>query len=256
MTGVMARLQREMPADTLFLSVTVDPDYDTPAVLRRYAERHGARAGWLFVTGDPSAVRRLAGRGFALAAAEGDSDADGDEGAFIHSSKIVLLDRAAAVRGYYDSDEPAALRRLVRDAALVGGSGVLPRLNAALNSVSALLLLSGLFFIRRGDRWAHRNCMVTAVVSSALFLGTYLTYHARVGSIRFPGEGPSRIAYLALLGSHTLLAATVVPLVAFTLARALRGRFDAHRRIARLTLPVWLYVSVTGVCVFWALYAL
>ena len=132
----------------------------------------------------------------------------------------------------------------------------LPALNAALNGTSALLLASGYLCIRRGKVTAHKACMVSALVLSTLFLASYLTYHYHVGSVPFGGQGWIRTAYFAVLVSHTVLAVTIVPLALVTLSRALRGRFGAHVRIARWTLPLWLYVSVTGVLVYWMLYHL
>jgi uncharacterized membrane protein YozB (DUF420 family) len=132
----------------------------------------------------------------------------------------------------------------------------LPALNALLNSLSALLLAVGFLFIRAGRREAHRKCMLGAVACSTLFLTSYLYYHAHVGSVRFTGVGAIRTVYFSILVSHTVLAMTIVPLVAFTLRRAFQGRFDLHRRVARVTLPLWGYVSVTGVVVYWMLYRL
>ncbi len=132
----------------------------------------------------------------------------------------------------------------------------LPGLNATLNAISALLLLTGYIFIRRRRITAHKLCMVSAVVTSSLFLISYLTYHFYVGSKPFTGQGSIRTVYFSILISHTTLAATIVPLVVITLRRAWKGHFDRHRRIARRTLPLWLYVSVTGVIVYWMLYRL
>jgi putative membrane protein len=130
----------------------------------------------------------------------------------------------------------------------------LPHLNAILNSTSAVLLLSGYSFIRRGNVRAHRNCQITAVVTSALFLISYLTYHYFHGSTRFTGQGIVRPVYFVILISHTILAVVIVPLILITIYRAARGDFERHRRIARWTLPLWLYVSVTGVIVYLMLY--
>jgi uncharacterized membrane protein YozB (DUF420 family) len=130
----------------------------------------------------------------------------------------------------------------------------LPAVNAILNATSAVLLLTGFFFIRRQRIAAHRACMIAALACSALFLTSYLVYHAQVGSVRFPGQGGARTLYLAILLTHTVLAAAVPVLALVTLSRALRRRFPAHRRIARWTLPIWLYVSVTGIVVYWMLY--
>ena len=132
----------------------------------------------------------------------------------------------------------------------------LPTLNAFLNTSSAVLLTVGWLLIRRRRRDAHRLAMLTAVAVSAAFLASYLVYHSEVWSVRFTGQGAVRAAYFAVLFSHTLLAAAIVPLVMVTVARALRGRFAAHRALARWTLPIWLWVSVSGVVVYWMLYRL
>jgi len=130
----------------------------------------------------------------------------------------------------------------------------LPALNASLNAASAALLATGYVFIRKRRTQAHRNCMIAALVTSAAFLTSYLVYHAHVGSVRFRGQGLVRTVYFTILVSHTILAVAIVPLIIVTATRALRARYDAHRRIARVTLPLWIYVSVTGVVVYWMLY--
>jgi uncharacterized membrane protein YozB (DUF420 family) len=131
---------------------------------------------------------------------------------------------------------------------------IFPALNAGLNGASAIMITTGRVLIRRQKVRLHRACMITAVATSSLFLISYLYYHAHVGSVHFPGQGWVRPLYFAILISHTLLAATVVPLVVVSLTYAMRRRFDRHRRIARWTYPVWLYVSVTGVVVYVMLY--
>ena len=130
----------------------------------------------------------------------------------------------------------------------------LPTVNALLNGTSAALLLAGFACIRAQRIAAHRACMVAAFVVSSLFLASYLAYHAHVGSVHFPGCGWARPVYYAILLSHTVLAVVIVPLVLRTLYLAARRRFDAHRTIARWTWPLWLYVSVTGVIIYWMLY--
>jgi len=130
----------------------------------------------------------------------------------------------------------------------------LPTVNAALNATAAVLLVWGYLLIRRKRVQMHRKVMLTAFATSSLFLICYIVYHAQVGSVRFPGTGAIRTVYLSILGTHTLLAATVPVLAVITLNRGLRGRFDKHRKIARWTLPIWLYVSVTGVVVYLMLY--
>jgi putative membrane protein len=132
----------------------------------------------------------------------------------------------------------------------------LPHLNAVLNSTSALLLVNGFRFIRRGQIKAHRNCQLTALFTSMLFLISYLTYHYHHGATRFTGQGLVRPFYFILLTSHTILAVVIVPLIMITIYRAARGDFIRHRNIARWTLPLWLYVSVTGVIVYFMLYHL
>jgi putative membrane protein len=132
----------------------------------------------------------------------------------------------------------------------------LPALNAVLNATSAGLLALGYALIRRGRRDAHEKAMRAALACSALFLVSYLFYHAQVGSVRFQGQGPIRTVYFTILVSHTILAAVIVPLALVTFWRARQGRFDRHRAIARVTLPLWAYVSVTGVVVYWMLYRL
>lgn len=132
----------------------------------------------------------------------------------------------------------------------------LPTLNAALNSLSAVFLFAGYLLIRAKNRGAHRACMLAAFACSTLFLVSYLTYHFQVGSVGFKGQGWIRPLYFTILITHTLLAAAVVPLALVTLSRALREKFAAHRRIARWTFPIWLYVSVTGVVVYFMLYGL
>jgi uncharacterized membrane protein YozB (DUF420 family) len=130
----------------------------------------------------------------------------------------------------------------------------LPHLNAVLNSISAVLLISGYLFIRRLNVHAHRACQVAALITSTLFLISYLTYHYYHGATRFPGTGFVRGLYFTILISHTILAIIIVPLVVITFYRALRRDFQRHRRIARWTLPLWIYVSVTGVIVYLMLY--
>ena len=129
-----------------------------------------------------------------------------------------------------------------------------PALNAALNGTAAVLLLSGYTFILRRHVTAHRMCMVAAFLTSTAFLISYLLYHARVGSVPFLGQGWIRPVYFFILFTHIVFAAAIVPLALVTLSRALREQFDRHKRIARWTLPLWLYVSVTGVVIYFLLY--
>jgi uncharacterized membrane protein YozB (DUF420 family) len=133
---------------------------------------------------------------------------------------------------------------------------ILPTVNAVLNATAAVLLVWGYILIRRKKVANHRRVMITAFVTSCLFLICYLIYHAQVGSVKFPHTGLIRTVYLSILASHTVLAAAVPVLAIVTLRRGLAARFDKHRQIARWTLPIWLYVSVTGVVVYVMLYHL
>ncbi len=130
----------------------------------------------------------------------------------------------------------------------------LPTLNACLNSVSAALLGAGYYFIRHQQMQRHRVCMTAAFGVSCLFLASYLYYHYQVGSVPFTKQGWIRPVYFTILITHIVLAASIVPMALVTLYRAMRGRFGAHRRIARWTWPIWMYVSVSGVCIYVMLY--
>lgn len=135
-----------------------------------------------------------------------------------------------------------------------GGPDSLATLNAALNTAASLFLVSGFVFIRRRNVSAHRACMLTAFVLSSIFLVTYLLHHARVGSVQFQGHGLIRTVYFAVLVPHVLLAAAIVPLALVTLRRGWIRDLARHRAIARVTLPLWLYVSTSGVLLYWMLY--
>lgn len=130
----------------------------------------------------------------------------------------------------------------------------LPALNASLNATSFVLLTTGWFLIRSGRRQAHKWCMISALAVSAMFLTSYVIYHLNVGSVPFQKTGWIRTVYFAVLIPHVILAAAIVPMILITVSRALSNRFDKHKQIARWTLPLWLYVSVTGVIVYWMLY--
>lgn len=129
-----------------------------------------------------------------------------------------------------------------------------PALNASLNTATTCLLVLGYFLIRRERKLAHIACMTAALATSTLFLACYLYYHAHVGSVKFTAQGFIRPVYFTLLISHTVLAVVVLPLVVFTVVPAVRARYEAHRRLARVTFPVWLYVSVSGVLIYFMLY--
>lgn len=130
----------------------------------------------------------------------------------------------------------------------------LPAVNASLNALSTVLLITGWILIKGGERKRHEQCMLAAVLTSTLFLISYVIYHAQVGSVPFTGTGWIRTVYFAVLIPHVILAAAIVPPVLITVSRGLSRKYDKHRRIARWTLPLWLYVSVTGVIVYLMLY--
>lgn len=130
----------------------------------------------------------------------------------------------------------------------------LPALNACLNGASTVFLSAGYYFIRKGNKTAHRNCMIAALITSALFLTSYLIYHYNAGRTSFPNPHWFRSTYLVILLTHTVLAVAILPMVFMTVYRAIRGQWDRHRRIARWTWPVWMYVSVTGVLIYLLLY--
>jgi putative membrane protein len=130
----------------------------------------------------------------------------------------------------------------------------LPALNATLNFVATLFLIAGYAFIRNGDQIRHRACMVGALLMSAAFLTSYLVYHYHAGSVPFEGQGPIRAVYFTILITHIILAAAILPLVLVTVRYALTARFVQHRRLARWTWPIWMYVSVTGVVIYLMLY--
>jgi uncharacterized membrane protein YozB (DUF420 family) len=132
----------------------------------------------------------------------------------------------------------------------------LPAVNAVLNSICAVLLVTGWILIRRGRIAQHRAVMIAAFSTSCLFLISYLVYHAQVGSVKFTGHGAIRIVYFTILLTHTVLAAAIVPLVLVTLTRGLKRQDARHRAVARWTMPIWLYVSVTGIVVYLMLYRL
>jgi uncharacterized membrane protein YozB (DUF420 family) len=159
-------------------------------------------------------------------------------------SFLLVIPRSAATRNLLLFLTPSTL----------GKYAIFPVIDASLNGTSAVLLFVGRNFILRGRMAAHRACMIAAVVTSSLFLTSYLYFHWHVGSVHFQRQGWIRLVYLSILFSHVVLAIVIVPMVIITLSRALRERFDRHRDIARWTWPLWMYVSVTGVIVYFMLY--
>ena len=283
MKGLQERLAR---TSALLVSISVDPEHDTPAVLAEYAGRFGALSDrWWFLTGDKEATYDLVHLGFRLALTETTAaDRTDDSETFTHSDRLALVDHGRVV-GFFESTDPAALDELVvRASRLAQPRWILrlPAVNASLNALCAVLLMAGWLFIRQRpallpepsalsaaetafrpgllDRpavRAHIICMLSAVTTSAIFLICYLVYHYQVGSMPFRHAGAVRWLYFTILLSHTILATFgVVPLVIATLLRAVNRDFARHARIAQVTFPIWLYVSITGVIIYVLLYQL
>jgi protein SCO1/2 len=281
MKGLQDRLAK---TDVLLVSISVDPDNDTPPVLTRYAQGFDASPGrWWFLTGAKATIHDLVQGRFKQGLSE-PTPAERTLGAeaILHSDRLALVDRGQIV-GFFDSTDKDAIAILVGQAsrrALPSWVRGLPSVNASLNALCAVLLTAGWVVIRRhrhSAEWsafpipdadainpldpplvrAHVVCMLMAVVTSALFLTCYLVYHYQAGSVPFPHGGGARLTYFTILLSHTVLATFgVVPLVLLTLIRALKQDFAKHARIAQVTLPIWLYVSITGVVIYLMLYHL
>jgi protein SCO1/2 len=260
-TSVMKGLQgRLIGTSVRLVSISVDPEHDTAEVLTRYAQTFGADPDrWWFLTGKESDIYDLILSRFHISVARADESAakEGAE-AVAHSDRLVLVDRGNTVIGVFDSDDPKEVDDLIaRAKRKASWARRLPAVNATLNGTCALLLMFGWSRIMTRRVRGHAICMISAVVVSAVFLTCYLLYHFEVGSVAFRGQGPLKATYLSILLSHTLLATFgVVPMVSLTLLRAIRGNFRGHAAIARVTFPIWLYVSITGVIIYWMLYQL
>ncbi|HZM03242.1 MAG TPA: DUF420 domain-containing protein [Candidatus Saccharimonadales bacterium] len=259
MKELLARLPSTQPIQ--LVSFTTDPAYDRPAILKKYAaifETNDAR--WSFLTGDKSTLHRVEVEDLKLAVVDkpaGQQDSPND--LFIHSEKFVLLDKLGRVRGYFDGGEAGVVAEVLAAANTVAHETLtlhdLPVVNATLNGLCAILLTFGYIFIRRKNVHAHRFCMVSAFITSVIFLICYLTYHIFIHHVtRFHNPAWFRPIYLTILLTHTILAIVIVPLILISLSRALKARFALHKQIARWTWPLWMYVSVTGVIVYLILY--
>jgi protein SCO1 len=261
-SGAMAHLQHDLAGvdGVVLVSFTVDPDYDRPEVLRAYAKRFLADPiRWLFLTGNQEEIYRLAHDSFHLGVEKNQEPNVQPGFQVVHSTRLALVDPAGRIRGYFDGTDPADVPRLERAIKNTGWTSRLPEMNAILNGLSALLLVTGYALIRRGRVALHKTCMLSALCVSAVFLTSYLYYHFAVKHGQptpFTGTGRSRPVYFTILLSHTVLAAVVAPLALFTAYKGLTNQFNKHKAIARWTLPIWLYVSITGVVVYWMLYQL
>jgi protein SCO1/2/putative membrane protein len=267
----MARLQKELRLagddDLRLVTFTVDPERDGPDELREYAKGYDAHPErWLFLTGEKEKIHELLLKGFRVSVGERLDD---------HSTRLILVDQNGVIRGYFPGliDESGGvgaaeyengLRRLRSHVAALKSPVDFPLLNASLNFLSGVLLVLGYAAIRRREVTAHKWLMLSALCVSAVFLGCYLYYHIVIQkgqSTRFAERAPEAPAWVAttyyvILISHILLAVpqTVMALVVAYLG--LRDRLERHVKLARWTFPVWLYVSVTGVVVYWMLYRL
>jgi len=283
-TGTMARLQQELNLaakdDLRLVTITVDPERDDPAELTEYARKFQAHPEkWLFLTGKQDEIHELCNKQFRVAASENAKKTPGDE--FSHSTRLVLIDKRGHKRGYFeglpvDHTEEAyqdfeksqeklrqAVASLLRERAAPTAIDF-PLLNACLNAAAGVLLVVGYVAIRRRFIALHKALMLAALAISTVFLSSYLYYHIVVQqgrpthfSQRAP-EAPPWVAktYLAVLLTHTVLAAAAAPLALATAYLGLRDRLQRHVWLARWTLPIWLYVSITGVVVYLMLYRL
>lgn len=297
--------------DVRLVSITVDPDRDTPDVLKAYAERYHADPDrWWFLTGDKAEIFRLIRRDFRMIVDDEPNPKPGFE--IMHSITIMHVNAEGRVVGQYNarSDvEMARLRRILlgktdaSDAKLIatadaeeaeherrqeelrrraesgatsdpanpsGEEGAprvapdwvlrLPAVNASLNGLATVLLVVGFVLIKGGYRRAHESTMLSAFATSTVFLGFYLLYHFSLqhftgeSSRKFPGTGWVRPVYFTILVSHVLLAISVPVLAGMTIYRGLTEQWARHKQLARVTFPIWLYVSVTGVIIYWMLY--
>jgi protein SCO1/2/putative membrane protein len=264
--AAMARLQRDLAgyAEVRLVGFSVYPEQDTPEVLRHYAEYWGADPErWHLLTGQTAAIYDLVEKGFKQGVGRTRDTRPGYE--VYHSFSLMVVDGQGKIRGYVDGRKPEEVERLaerVKELVRAGrraDAADLPALNAVLNGTCAVLLALGFVAIR--GRWVrtHKALMLSAFAVSVAFLACYLYYHFAVlggEPTRFSGEGPIRPLYFAVLLSHTVLAAVVAPLAILVTFLGLSGRLARHVAIARVTLPLWLYVSVTGVVVYWLLYHL
>lgn len=249
--------------NALLVSLSVDPEHDSPEVLASYAQRFDADPDrWWFLTGPKDEVYALIQDRFKLSVSPaGDEAEQAGAEAFSHSDRLALVHRGKVI-GFFDSNDPERVSALIDRLRAISSTAPawakrLPAVNAGLNGTCALLLTLGWFFIRSGKSRAHAATMIACVAVSALFLGCYLVYHSQVGSVPYRGVGPVRVLYFSILLSHTILATFgVVPLVLVTLTRAIRKQIDRHAIVARVTFPIWLYVSVTGVIIYLMLYQL
>ena len=274
LTAQMRQAQEELEGvPARLVSISVDPGYDTPQILAEYARSFTADTErWSFLTGEEDAIYSLMRQSLSLGVDRLPED-DVQMGMQVtHATRFVVLDAEGRIRGYYDGEtEKGRLDAVERVKSLAREAGLVPTpyplINACLNSIAALLLLMGWIVIRRpgartdeAARNSHAKLMRAAFLVSAAFLASYLWYHLivvpQLGHLGYRGTGGARLAYFALLISHVILAIINLPLVLRVLWLAHKERWEPHRRLARITWPIWMYVSVTGVVVYLLLYPL
>ena len=273
LTGdLRARVYEELRgSDVRLVSFSVDPRFDSPEVLEEWASRFEVEDDrWLFLTEDLVEMEAFVREGLKVALARDETLEPGL--AVTHSTRLPVIDPEGRIAGWYecaaDGLERAELESnmdLLTNVALALSTAPqpsnLPAINAALNGLATVLLVLGYRAIKRGDRERHAALMKTAFATSAAFLACYLYYHTAVlplqgGPTQFHGGGAAKVGYLTLLASHVILAAVNLPMILRTLLLARREDWERHRRWARWTFPIWLYVSVTGVVVYVVLYHL
>lgn len=259
-SATLKSLQEKLSdTDVKILSFSVDPDYDTPEVLKQYGKKFGSNPDqWWFLTGRQDEIYGLIQSSFMLSVAPTTPEQQ-KEGAeeIAHSDRIALIDKDLKFVRFFDSNSSDELSTLVTEAkrrSLSTWITFLPKLNASLNFTSFVLLLLGWFLIRSGRWRGHAFTMLVCLAISGAFLSCYLTYHYFVGTVRFPGTGFVRSLYLTILLSHTILAVVMVPMILLSVIRAVRKDFERHKSIARMTLPIWCYISITGVIIYFMLY--
>jgi uncharacterized membrane protein YozB (DUF420 family) len=251
--------------DARVVALSVDPEHDTPEVLTEYASHFtgGQADNWLFLRGPEEVTYELIRKSFKLGIERVDEENPGL--AVSHSSLLVAVDGEGQIRGFYSGVNSESVGLAIARMRFLAGapreSHILPTINASLNALSAFLLVLGFAAIRRGEKVVHARFMRSAFLCSAVFLACYLYYHFVVipsigGPVKFSGEGPAKSAYLVLLLTHVLGAIINLPMVLRTLWLAHTEQWEAHKKWARWTFPLWLYVSVTGVMVYFALYVL
>ena len=254
MMSKMYGIHKSFPQVQL-VAFSVDPAHDTPEVIRAYMKNNSLPQEWLFATGTYEQMQDLAKKGFKLSMGPGSTP----EEPIIHSDRLVIVDRYGRQRGSFTTADmdgmsrlEAELKRVLAEPAIPVTK--LPAANATLNGTSGVFLVLGLLLIKAKKPGAHKASMLAALATSALFLVSYLTAHHFLGSTPYQGQGAMRTVYFAILISHTILAALIVPLAMVTVYRAFREDFDRHRALAKWTFPIWLYVSVTGVVIYFMLY--